>query len=54
MIALNISRNMSNNSIQSIPIIENNVSPDAPFHSGVSGKYKLLIISIEFKYGNYE
>ena len=30
------------------------LQPDAPFHSGVSGKYKLLITAVEFKYGNYE
>lgn len=28
--------------------------PDTPFRSGVSGKYKLLIKAVEFKYGNYE
>ena len=30
------------------------LQPDAPFRSGVSGKYKLLINTVELKYGNYE
>ena len=30
------------------------LQPDTPFRSGVSGKYKLLINIVEFKYGNYE
>lgn len=29
------------------------LQPDAPFRSGVSGKYKLLINTVELKYGKY-
>ena len=28
--------------------------PDAPFRSGITGKYKLLIKSVSLKFGNYE
>ena len=30
------------------------LQPDTPFRSGVSGKYKLLIKTVESRYGNYE
>ena len=30
------------------------LQPDTPFRSGVSGKYKLLTKTVEFRYGNYE
>lgn len=32
----------------------NNIQPDAPFKTGVTGKYKLLIKSVTPKYNNYE
>ena len=32
----------------------NNIQPDAPFKTGVTGKYKLLIKSVTPKYSNYE
>lgn len=30
------------------------IQPDAPFRSGITGKYKLLIKSVSPKFGNYE
>ena len=30
------------------------IQPDAPFRSGITGKYKLLIKSVAPRFGNYE